>query len=125
MVLAWGVKLTCTSLEFYGRAGESYMLVDAPQFAVTMTLSRETVVNHYIGAINVTFRNVSFEITTMPLYEVHTLNALLRSVGGKASFGKWGRYQLQIDLCPGVSLTVLKTGRRLGEAPLLWLVGWG
>ncbi len=105
-------RLFCCSIDFYGQAGGSYMLVDAPQFAVTMTLSRETVVNHYIGKVNITFHNISFTLSTAPLYEVHTLNTLLRSAGGKASFGKLGRFQLHIELCPGVSITVLKMMRQ-------------
>jgi hypothetical protein len=51
-------------LEFYGKEATSYLLFDAPQFAVSMTLSRENVSNHFISAVDITVRNVSFAITT-------------------------------------------------------------
>jgi hypothetical protein len=71
--------------EFFGKAAHAYLLFGAKTFAVAMTMSREAVHDHYIGAVNVTYHNASLTITIGPTSarELRAFNSLLRPLGGK------------------------------------------
>jgi hypothetical protein len=95
------------------------MLVDAPQFAVTMLLSNESVANHYIGSVNISYQNISVTLSTAP-HSLDSINAVLHSVGAKASHSSsLGRFQVLFDLCPGVRIIVTKMMRKYVQGLLL------